>query len=51
MNDYDLLGLLDTYRALRQARPDTVPNTFNEFLAGLRVLPSAGWVDNNNRPV
>ncbi len=43
MTNYDLLGLFDTYRALK-ADGVQVPNTFNEFLAGVRVLPSAGLV-------
>ncbi len=44
MNDYGLLGLMDTYKALKQTKPDSVPSTFQEFMAGLRVLPSSGLV-------
>ena len=37
MNDYDLLGLMDTYKAARKQGLD-VPNSFTEFLTGIQPL-------------
>ncbi len=35
-NQYDLLGLMDTYKAMKNEGVDGVPSSFPEFLAGLR---------------
>lgn len=39
MNQYDTLSLMDTYKALKNEGVD-VPNTFQDFLAGVRPINS-----------
>ena len=40
MNDYDILGLMNTYSTMRREGID-VPDTFTEFLAGVRPIGNA----------
>ena len=37
MNDYDLLGLMDTHKQMKAQGID-VPNTFAEFLTGIQPI-------------
>jgi len=37
MNDYDLLGLMDTYNTMKKQGID-VPNSFTEFLTGITPI-------------
>ena len=37
MNDYDLIGLMDTYNAAKKQGLD-VPNSFTEFLTGITPI-------------
>ena len=41
MSDYDLLGLMDTFKELQRHEVQGVPNTIEEFLRGLQPLGPA----------
>ena len=38
MNDYDLLGLMDTHKAMKQQGIQGVPDDFFEFLTGIEPV-------------
>lgn len=38
MSDYEILGLMDTFKAIRGAGIQGVPDTFTEFLAGIQPV-------------
>ncbi len=38
MNDYDLLGLIDTYNAMKRAKVPNTPADIYEFLSGLSPI-------------
>ena len=38
MNDYELLGLMDTFKELQRHEIQGVPNTLEEFLRGLQPI-------------
>ena len=44
MNDYDLLGLMDTYNAAKKQGLD-VPNSFTEFLTGITPLDDGSNIE------
>ena len=44
MNDYDLLGLMDTYNAMKKQGID-VPNSFTEFLTGITPIDDGSNIE------
>lgn len=44
MNDYDLLGLMDTYKAMKKQGLD-VPNSFTEFLTGITPIDDGSNIE------
>ena len=44
MNDYDLLGLMDTYNAMKKQGLD-VPNSFTEFLTGITPIDDGSNIE------
>ena len=44
MNDYDLLGLMDTYNAAKKQGLD-VPNSFTEFLTGITPIDDGSNIE------